>query len=277
MSIRLSGGKIVQQANGMSKIQLKAAERLTNLPTWNSAMYEYVSPDKQDPVHLEWMKEALAMAEEAMEAREVPVGCVFVRDGRIIAHRPVSHWVVDSDHRCLKATRHAELEAIDEIFASPALTPTPIPRHPLSQTDLYVTVEPCIMCASALRQLGLRATYFGAANERFGGCGSVLDVNERPSAAHPSYPAGAQNIDIGPSINEITESAHTREGKLALLTTHTERFLTVNSPSSVPTGFAAHCALGYAPTPGLHRSLGRPDLLGRKQIACQLYDKQRKP
>jgi tRNA-specific adenosine deaminase 2 len=35
------------------------------------------------------------------------------------------------------------------------------------------------MCASALRQLGLRATYFGAANERFGGCGSVLDVNER--------------------------------------------------------------------------------------------------
>ena len=92
---------------------------------------------------------------------------------------PYPLWVVDSDRRCFKATRHAELEAIDEIFASPTLTPTPIPRHPLSQTDLYVTVEPCIMCASALRQLRLRATYFGAANERFGGCGSVLDVNER--------------------------------------------------------------------------------------------------
>jgi tRNA-specific adenosine deaminase 2 len=44
-------------------------------------------------------------------------------------------------------------------------------------TDLYVTVEPCIMCASALRQLGIRNVYFGCANHRFGGCGSVLHVN----------------------------------------------------------------------------------------------------
>ncbi|CAE6515289.1 unnamed protein product [Rhizoctonia solani] len=116
-----------------------------------------------------------------MKAREVPVGCVFVREGKIIARAR------NRTNELRNATQHAELEAIDEIFSSPSLTPTPIPRYPLSQTDLYVTVEPCIMCASALRQIGLRATYFGAANERFGGCGSVLDVNERPSSTHPPY------------------------------------------------------------------------------------------
>ncbi|KAG8680859.1 tRNA(adenine34) deaminase, partial [Ceratobasidium sp. 395] len=136
-------------------------------------MFDYVSPNKQDPVHLKWMREALAMAEEAMEAHEVPVGCVFVRGGQVIARAR------NRTNELRNATRHAELEAIDEIFANSTLTPTPTPSHPLSETDLYVTVEPCIMCASALRQVGLRATYFGAANERFGGCGSVLDVNER--------------------------------------------------------------------------------------------------
>ncbi|KAG8770431.1 tRNA(adenine34) deaminase [Ceratobasidium sp. 428] len=146
-------------------------------------MFDYVSPDKQDPVHLRWMREALAMAEEAMEAHEVPVGCVFVRGGQVIARAR------NRTNELRNATRHAELEAIDEIFANSTLTPTPIPSHPLSETDLYVTVEPCIMCASALRQVGLRATYFGAANERFGGCGSVLDVNERASVNHPPYPA----------------------------------------------------------------------------------------
>ena len=53
-------------------------------------------------------------------------------------------------------------------------------RYPASvfiETVLYVTVEPCIMCASALRQVKIRAVYFGCANERFGGTGGVLSVN----------------------------------------------------------------------------------------------------
>lgn len=77
----------------------------------------------------------------------------------------------------LQATRHAELEAIDEILADKVLTPE-ITEYPLSETTLYVTVEPCIMCASALRQLGIREVYYGCGNDRFGGCGSVLGVNE---------------------------------------------------------------------------------------------------
>ncbi|KAF5364378.1 hypothetical protein D9756_000891 [Leucocoprinus leucothites] len=58
--------------------------------------------------------------------------------------------------------------------------------YPLSATTLYVTVEPCIMCAAALRQLGIKEVFYGCANDRFGGCGSVLGVNQ--DLGHPSHP-----------------------------------------------------------------------------------------
>ena len=81
-----------------------------------------------------------------------------------------------------QATRHAELEAIDDILSTPSLTPqadaTSSYPYLLKDTILYVTVEPCIMCASALRQLGIREVYYGCENGKFGGCGSVLGVNE---------------------------------------------------------------------------------------------------
>lgn len=53
------------------------------------------------------------------------------------------------------------------------------PADIVASCDLYVTVEPCVMCASALRQLGIRRVFFGCANDRFGGCGSVLWINQR--------------------------------------------------------------------------------------------------
>lgn len=70
----------------------------------------------------------------------------------------------------MQGTRHAEFVAIASILQS----------HPISifhQTDLYVTVEPCIMCASALRQYGIRTVYYGCSNDRFGGTGSVLSIH----------------------------------------------------------------------------------------------------
>lgn len=76
-----------------------------------------------------------------------------------------------------QATRHAELEAIDAILSDKELTPR-ISAYPLATTTLYVTVEPCIMCASALRQMGIKAVFYGCGNDRFGGCGSVLGVNK---------------------------------------------------------------------------------------------------
>ncbi|KAA1465944.1 cytidine deaminase-like protein [Dentipellis sp. KUC8613] len=135
--------------------------------------------------HLKWMEKALDQAEEALQAGEVPVGCVFVRDGRIIA------GARNRTNELRNATRHAELEAIDAILADPDLTPT-ITDYPLSTTTLYVTVEPCIMCASALRQMGIKEVFYGCGNERFGGCGSVLGVNcSVPHPKHPPYKATA--------------------------------------------------------------------------------------
>jgi len=133
--------------------------------------------------HLKWMKEAMGMAEEALAAGEVPVGCVFVRDERVIVRAR------NRTNELRNATRHAELEAIDFILANKELTPEPS-TYPLSTTTLYVTVEPCIMCASALRQMGIKQVFYGCGNDRFGGCGSVLGVNkvvEHP--VHPSYQA----------------------------------------------------------------------------------------
>jgi len=128
---------------------------------------------------LRWMREAMAMAEEALAAGEVPVGCVFVRDEKIIARAR------NRTNELRNATRHAELEAIDNIVADKLLTPT-ISKYPLSTTTLYVTVEPCMMCASALRQMGIKEVFYGCGNDRFGGCGSVLGVNE--ILDHPSHP-----------------------------------------------------------------------------------------
>jgi len=73
-----------------------------------------------------------------------------------------------------QATRHAEFEAIDEILKSHD-------RDIFRNSSLYVTIEPCIMCAAALRLLNVKNVYFGATNEKFGGCGSVLSIhNEYP-------------------------------------------------------------------------------------------------
>lgn len=122
-----------------------------------------------------FMKAALDEAHLAAKLDEVPVGCVLVYNGRIIGR---GH---NDTNRTYNGTRHAEFLAIDEALQK-------YPKSIFSQTDLYVTVEPCIMCASALRQLSIRRVFFGAANERFGGCGSVLRVNQ-DLGPYPPYVA----------------------------------------------------------------------------------------
>ncbi|WVQ63772.1 uncharacterized protein L199_001926 [Kwoniella botswanensis] len=134
----------------------------------------YIPPSEQDPNDLAWMREALNMAEEALANDEVPVGCVFVKDGNAIARarNRTNEW--------RNATLHAELEAIDHLL--------PFHPAPLSTITLYVTVEPCVMCASALRQIGIGRVVYGCGNDRFGGCGSVIDVNSSPRLnTHPAY------------------------------------------------------------------------------------------
>jgi hypothetical protein len=61
-----------------------------------------------------------------------------------------------------------------------------MPPSIFRETDLYVTVEPCVMCASALRQLRIRRVFFGCLNDRFGGCGGVLKIHE-DQCVEPGY------------------------------------------------------------------------------------------
>ncbi|EAT90711.1 hypothetical protein HBI56_159410 [Parastagonospora nodorum] len=124
--------------------------------------------------HERFMREAIAMAELALKSDETPVGCVFVKDGEIIGRG------MNETNRTLNGTRHAEFVAIAGILSK---SPVKI----LNETDLYVTVEPCVMCASMLRQYGIRAVYFGCWNERFGGTGGVLNIHSDPSIDKP-YP-----------------------------------------------------------------------------------------
>ncbi|KAJ2305750.1 tRNA(adenine34) deaminase [Coemansia sp. RSA 2611] len=114
---------------------------------------------------LAYMREALLMADEALGAREVPVGCVFVHNGRIVGRGR------NETNATKNGTRHAELVAISRMLASG------FRLEDFAQTQLYVSVEPCVMCASALRQVGVGRVVYGCGNERFGGCDSVMRVH----------------------------------------------------------------------------------------------------
>lgn len=113
-----------------------------------------------------WMRRALDLADAAVQNGEVPVGAVFVVDGKEVARG------VNETNAAMDATRHAELVAVDAALAA---------RREVdwARATLYVTCEPCIMCASALAQLGLKKCFFGCRNEKFGGCGSILSLHER--------------------------------------------------------------------------------------------------
>ncbi|XVE68247.1 hypothetical protein DITRI_Ditri09bG0052900 [Diplodiscus trichospermus] len=79
----------------------------------------------------------------------------------------------------VQATRHAEMEAIDvllEKWRRDGLSKSEVSEN-FSKCVLYVTCEPCIMCAAALSILGIKEVYYGCVNEKFGGCGSILSLH----------------------------------------------------------------------------------------------------
>ncbi|XP_053671546.1 tRNA-specific adenosine deaminase 2 [Anopheles nili] len=122
-----------------------------------------------------FMEDALQQAHIANDLKEVPVGCVFVfrrndnEPGEIIARG------CNLVNETKNATRHVEFICIDQALAyahQNGITPT---RTIFASISVIVTVEPCIMCAAALIELGVREIIYGCRNDRFGGC-TVLDV-----------------------------------------------------------------------------------------------------
>lgn len=110
-----------------------------------------------------FMQEALKEAKKAAKKLEVPVGCVIVKDGKIIA-RAHNQKETRTD-----TTRHAEIIAIQK--ASKKLE-----TWRLLDCEMYVTLEPCSMCAGAMIQARIKKVYIGAMDEKTGACGSVLNL-----------------------------------------------------------------------------------------------------
>ena len=129
------------------------------------------------------MDDAFKLAEEALKSGEVPVGCVLVYEKEIIGGG--RNYVNDTKN----ATRHAELLAIDAVIRWCELKNLSC-AEVFEKIHLYVTVEPCIMCASALEQLKIPVIVYGCDNERFGGCKSVLNVFSVPGAFQPTIISG---------------------------------------------------------------------------------------
>lgn len=113
---------------------------------------------------IEWyMKEALAEAQKAYDKEETPIGAVIVRDGAIIAR-------AHNEKECKNdATLHAEMTAIRKASKKVA-------SWRLNDCDLYVTLEPCAMCAGAILQSRIRRLYIGASDSKAGAVGSVVDL-----------------------------------------------------------------------------------------------------
>lgn len=128
-----------------------------------------------EDVHAKFMEEAFTMARLALDNQEVPVGCVVEHKGTVIARG------CNEVNATLNASRHAEMVAIDQLVLVASERNVQL-EDMCEECTIYVTVEPCIMCACALRLVGIRNVVFGCRNERFGGCGSVLDVHKNPSA-----------------------------------------------------------------------------------------------
>ena len=112
-----------------------------------------------------FMKEALKEAKKAYKKLEVPVGCVIVKDGKIIAR---AHNLKETKY---DTTKHAEILAIQK--ASKKLE-----SWRLIDCDMYVTLEPCPMCAGAIIQSRIKNLYYGASDEKTGAVGSVLNLME---------------------------------------------------------------------------------------------------
>ncbi|MFZ0321096.1 MAG: tRNA adenosine(34) deaminase TadA [Candidatus Sulfotelmatobacter sp.] len=118
-----------------------------------------------------WMEEALRSAQRALEAGEVPVGAVVVCEGRIVG-RGWNRNISDCD-----PTAHAEIVALREAGIA-------MGNHRLAGCDLFVTIEPCTMCAGAMVHARIKRLIYGADDPKAGAVQSVMQVLDHPNLNH---------------------------------------------------------------------------------------------
>ena len=125
----------------------------------------------------EFMREALRLAQEAAQEGEVPVGCVIADGDRIVGRGR------NRREKAKNALCHAELEAIDEACRT-------LGGWRLWRCTLYVTLEPCPMCAGAIINARIPRVVYGAPDPKAGSCGSLADLFSLPYNHRPTAESG---------------------------------------------------------------------------------------
>ena len=137
-----------------------------------------------------YMQEALELARKGGELGEVPVGALLVKDGEVIARAHNERELLPD------ATAHAEVLAIRRACAA-------LGSNRLSGCTLYVTLEPCPMCAGALVNARVDRVVFGAYDARGGACGSMLRIQKYPLYFMPEFRGGVMAEECAAVLTEF--------------------------------------------------------------------------
>ena len=133
-------------------------------------------------IDIEYMQAALALAEQAALAGEVPVGAIVVKDGTIVGR---GHNAPISRH---DPSAHAEIQAMRDAARN-------LGNYRLVGCTLYVTLEPCAMCCGAMQHARIARVVFGASDPKTGACGSVIDLMAEARLNHHAVVEGGVLAD----------------------------------------------------------------------------------
>ena len=142
---------------------------------------------------MELMKAALELAKEARDAGEVPVGCVIARGGEIVGRGR------NRREEGKNALAHAEIEAIHDACNN-------LGGWRLWDCTLYVTLEPCPMCAGAIVNARIPRVVYGASDTKCGACGSVCDIFSMEFNHHPAVTKGVREAEAAALLTEFFQN-----------------------------------------------------------------------
>lgn len=140
--------------------------------------------------NLEFMNAAYKMAQEAFDDGEVPVGAVIVKDDKIIAYGR------NRREKLKNALLHAEIDAINNACKK-------LGGWRLWNCSLYVTLEPCPMCAGAIINAHIPNVYFGAYDFKNGSCGTITNLFELPYAFKPNFTGGIMQEECSALLKDF--------------------------------------------------------------------------
>ena len=148
-----------------------------------------------------FMAQALALAEEAAAAGEVPVGCVIVRDGEIVGRGR------NRREEKQATASHAEMEAIAQANER-------LGTWRLEDCELYVTLEPCPMCAGAILNARIRRVWYCARDEAFGACGGVTNLFMEGFPNRPALVGGILGEDCRRVLTDFFAGLRRKDQKV---------------------------------------------------------------